>query len=142
MSLLPGVMPMSGRGRAVYQPIWADDVAACVMAVLDPQRSVPSSNGTGHSTRFELAGPETLSHEAIVRLVLRSLGRRRALLHLPTPLVSRGLRAVEALARDRAFASWDAAELLEVPMTSRLGTADAERLGTSPQPMAAVLGVR
>ena len=40
-----------------------------------------------------------------------------------------------------AFATWDEAELLEIPMTSRRGTADAERLGVSPRTMAAVLGV-
>jgi hypothetical protein len=82
-----------------------------------------------------------LSHAAIVRLALRSLGKRRTLLPIPTPIVYRSLRALEALAGDRAFATWDEAELLEVPMTSRIGTADAERLGVTPQPMAAVLGV-
>jgi uncharacterized protein YbjT (DUF2867 family) len=33
MALLP-VMPVSGRGRASYQPIWAEDVADCVIAAL------------------------------------------------------------------------------------------------------------
>src|SRR5919107_3584923 len=33
MALLP-VMPVSGRGEARYQPIWAEDVAACVLAAL------------------------------------------------------------------------------------------------------------
>ncbi len=33
LALLP-VMPVSGRGRASFQPIWADDVAACVVAAL------------------------------------------------------------------------------------------------------------
>src|SRR5277367_6896786 len=33
MALLP-VMPVSGRGRALYQPIWAEDVADCVIASL------------------------------------------------------------------------------------------------------------
>ena len=130
MSLLP-VMPMPGRGRALYQPIWAEDVADCVMSVLQS-----SSDGTG---RYELAGPETLSHEAIVRLALRSFGRRRPVVPVPTPVVSRGLRLLEALVGPRAFATWDEAELLEVPMTTRLGTADAQRLGVAPQPMATVL---
>ena len=34
------------------------------------------------------------------------------------------------------------AELMEIEMVSRHGTADAEQLGVRPQPMAAVLGVR
>lgn len=33
-SFLP-VMPVSGSGRARFQPIWADDVARCVIAALD-----------------------------------------------------------------------------------------------------------
>lgn len=140
MALLPGLMPVSGRGRATYQPIWAEDVADCVMAALDPDRPRSSSNGGTANERYELAGPEVLSHDAIVRLLLRSLGKRRTLLHVPTPIVSRTLRMLEAVAGDRAFATWDEAELLEVPMTSPSGTAHAERLGVTPEPMSAVLG--
>jgi NADH dehydrogenase len=149
LALLP-VMPVSGRGRAVYQPIWADDVADCVMAAIagsgapDPaQGGLPGlGNGVaGDGLRYELAGPETLSHDAIVRLALRSFGRSRPLIHVPTPIVSRTLRAVEAVAKQRTFATWDEAELMEVSMTSRLGTADAERLGVVPKPIAAVLGL-
>src|SRR5271170_1396681 len=33
LALLPAV-PVSGRGRAVYQPIWAEDVADCAIAAL------------------------------------------------------------------------------------------------------------
>jgi NADH dehydrogenase len=139
LSLLP-VMPVSGRGRARYQPIWAEDVADCVMTALGSPGADQRRGGPRHE-RFELAGPDILSHTEMVRIVLRALGRRRMLVHVPTPIVSRGLRALEAVAGSRAFATWDEAELMEVPMISRHGIADAERLGVGPQPMAAVLGV-
>jgi len=132
LALLP-VMPISGNGRALYQPIWAEDVAACVIAAL-------RRTSTTKSERYELAGPETLSHTDIVRKVLSSLGRRRALLHLPTPVVSRALRLLERLAGPSAFATWDEAELMEVAMISARGAADAETLGVRPQRLAAVLG--
>jgi uncharacterized protein YbjT (DUF2867 family) len=132
MSWLP-VMPVSGSGRALYQPIWADDVADCVMAVLD-------GRGNGGEP-LELGGPETLSHEQIVRLALRSFGRRRRIVHVPVPVVRTGLRAVETLAGESAFATWDEAELMEIPMTTPKGTADAEALGITPLRMAAVLGI-
>jgi NADH dehydrogenase len=132
MALAP-VMPVSGRGRASFQPLWADDVAACVLAAL-------RADDTEAKQRYELAGPETLSHSEIVRTVLGSLGRRRVLVHVPTPLVSRGLRALERVAGARAFATWDEAELMESSMTSVRGAADAESLGVHPQRMAAVLG--
>ncbi|HEY7830734.1 MAG TPA: NAD(P)H-binding protein [Solirubrobacteraceae bacterium] len=131
MALLP-VVPISGRGRAIYQPIWAEDVADCVMAAL--------RNGEGeYNERFELAGPETLSHTEIVRLVLRSLRRRRMLVHVPTPIVSRSLRLLEATMGTGAFATWDEAELMEVSMISTRGSADAEGFGVTPEPMRAIL---
>ena len=134
LALLLPVMPISGSGRAVYQPIWADDVADCVMAVLD-------GSPAGDRTRHELAGPETLSYRDIVELALRSFGRRRPIVRVPLPVVRRFLRVAQLIAGPAVFATWDEAELLEVPMTTRSGTADAERLGVQPKPMRAVLGV-
>jgi NADH dehydrogenase len=134
LALLLPVMPISGSGQALYQPIWADDVADSVMAVLD---------GADHaaSARYELAGPDTLSYDAIVRLAMRSYGRRRWVVHVPLPLVRRFLLAAKLVAGNAVFATWDEVELMEVPMTSPQGTADAERLGVAPKPMRAVLGV-
>jgi NADH dehydrogenase len=134
LALLP-VMPVSGRGRALFQPIWAEDVAGCVVAALRTAEPAPHQ-------RYELAGPETLSHTDIVRTVLASLGRRRPLLHVPTPIVSRSLRVLERVMGPGAFATWDEAELMEVAMTSSRGAADVEALGVRPQRMAAVLGSR
>ena len=132
LALLP-VMPVSGRGRAAFQPIWAEDVAGCVVAAL-------RAPGSGPRERYELAGPETLSHTDIVRTLLRSLNRRRPLVHVPTPIVSRALRLLERMGGARVFATWDEAELMETTMTSARGAADAEALGVRPQRMAAVLG--
>jgi uncharacterized protein YbjT (DUF2867 family) len=134
LALLP-LMPVSGRGRALYQPIWAEDVADCVIAALRP------GAGTDHDpTRYELAGPETLSHNDLVRIVLRSLNRSRPLVHVPTPIVSRSLRLLERVSGPNAFATWDEAELMEVPMVTARGTTDVEGLGVRPARMPAVLG--
>src|SRR3954449_6884867 len=58
LSLLPAV-PISGEGRALYQPIWARDVARCVASAVN-------GSGTPKDARFELAGPEVLSYDDIV----------------------------------------------------------------------------
>ena len=42
---------------------------------------------------------------------------------------------------DAVFATWEEAELMEVPMVSERGTADAEALGVEPRRMGEVLGV-
>ncbi|HEX8122321.1 MAG TPA: NAD(P)H-binding protein [Solirubrobacteraceae bacterium] len=135
LSLLP-VTFVPGRGTALYQPIWADDAADCVMGAL------ANGDGAPRRSRYELAGPDTLSHEAIVELVTRAAGRRRPLVNVPSPLVRATLRTAETLMKSKAPATWDEAELLEVSMVSRKGTTDAESLGVTPRPMAAVLGVR
>ncbi|HWC28202.1 MAG TPA: NAD(P)H-binding protein [Solirubrobacteraceae bacterium] len=131
MAMLLPVVPVSGRGQARFQPIWAEDVADAVAAAL-------AGTGDGRA-RYELAGPQTLSHEEIVELVLHAAGRARPLVHVPTPLVSRTLRVVEILMKSRAPATWDEAELLEVPMLAARGTADAAALGVTPRAMTAVL---
>ena len=64
-------------------------------------------------------------------------------MHVPLPAVRAALRAVErATGPSAAFATWDEAELMEVPMTSATGTSGAEALGVSPLAMRAVLGAR
>jgi NADH dehydrogenase len=153
LALLP-VMPVSGRGKALYQPIWAEDAADCVVGALrepggqargEPRQEADRRRVDRHTPerrdRYELAGPETLSHNDIVRVVLGSLHRRRLLVNVPTPIVSRSLRLLERVAGPNAFATWDEAELMEVPMVSARGAADVEGLGVLPARMAAVLGV-
>ncbi len=134
LALLP-VVPMSGRGAALYQPIWAEDVADCVMAVLGR----PAAGGGSH-LRYELAGPEVLSENEIVRLVLESAGRRRPIVHVPTLVTSRAFRALEATMGPRAPATWDEAELLEVSLLSERGSSDVRGLGVEPAAMRRILG--
>jgi NADH dehydrogenase len=136
MSLLP-VMPIAGSGRTPVQPIWAQDVADCVIAAL------PGGpfGAEAENRRYELAGPETLTHAQLVQIATQSFGRHRLLLRVPARSTRRLLKTVELVMGPTAFATWDEAELLEVAMTSRHGTADAEHLGVNPQPIRAVLGV-
>jgi len=134
LALLP-VVPLSGHGRAQFQPIWADDVADCLVAALD-RRIDPEHP----DLRVELAGPDVHTYADIVRTVLQAAGRPRPLLPLPLGVTARALRLAEALMKSAAPVTWDEAELLEVSMTSRHGTADAERLGVAPKRLAAVLG--
>jgi NADH dehydrogenase len=130
-SFLP-VLPVSGRGRAAFQPIWAEDVARCVVAAL----------GREAAPRYELAGPETLSYDQMSDLVSRIAGRPRPLVHVPLPLVRAGLIALRSLFGEAVFATWEEAELMEVPMLSPRGTSDAESLGVEPRRMSDVLGDR
>ena len=130
LALLP-VLPISGPGRAAYQPIWAQDVARCVMA--DLGRAKPKSR------RHELAGPETLTYDEIARTVAHASGRNRPLAHVPLGLVHASLVTLRRALGDTVFATWEEAELMEIPMVSERGTDDAEALGVNPRPLAEVL---
>ena len=89
----------------------------------------------GADSIYELAGPEVLSYNDIVRVALRAEHRRRRLLHVPLPIVRASLRILR-------FATWEEAELFEEPMVTKRGTADIETLGVTPSSMPAVLSSR
>jgi uncharacterized protein YbjT (DUF2867 family) len=131
MSLLP-LMPIAGDGNAEYEPIWAEDAAAAVMALLE-------RDGDDGRPRVELAGPERLSYNDIARVYLTVKRRHRRLVHIPLPLVRWGLKAVEEVQGSLAFATWDEAELMEIPMLAERGPADVRELGVEPARMIEVL---
>ncbi len=72
-------------------------------------------------------------------LVSRIAGRPRPLVHLPLPVVRSGLLALRRVVGESAFATWEEAELMEVSMISKRGSADAEALGVQPKRMSEVL---
>lgn len=128
LALLP-VLPVSGSGQARFQPIWARDVARCIVASL----------GREGDARYELAGPEILSHEEMVRLIAAAAGRHRPVVHVPLPVVRSSLIWLRRLFGEAVFATWEEAELMEIPMVTPRGTADAESLGVDPRRMGDVL---
>jgi uncharacterized protein YbjT (DUF2867 family) len=130
LALLP-VLPVSGPGRAGFEPIWAHDVARCVMASLERDKG---------KTRYELAGPQRLTYDEIALAVARATGRERPLVHVPLGLVHLTLVTLRRIFGEAVFATWEEAELMEVPMVSERGTADPESLGVEPLPLDAVLG--
>ena len=128
-ALLP-VLPIAGPGKAAFQPIWAADVARCVV------NSLERDDG---NARYELAGPDTLTYDEIAREVARAAGRARPLVHVPLGLVHLSLVTLRLVFGETVFATWEEAELMEVPMTTPRGIADAESLGVEPAPLAEVL---
>jgi NADH dehydrogenase len=131
LALLP-VLPISGSGRSAFQPIWAADVARCVMASLEREE---------HHARYELAGPELLTYDEIALAAARAAGRERPLVHVPLGLVHASLVALRRVFGETVFATWEEAELMEVPMTTPRGTGDAVSLGVTPLAVRDVLGL-
>ena len=75
----PGIVPVPGAGSARFQPIHVDDVAAVVVCAL----ADPSTVGG----EFELGGPRYWTYREITREVIGALGKRRAIVPMPLPLI-------------------------------------------------------
>jgi NADH dehydrogenase len=85
------VVPVVGGGGRRLQPIWVDDLAAYFARAID---LAAAANRT-----FELGGPEQLTWNELYERIARVLGKRRAQLHLPLPLVRAGAAVAERLPR-------------------------------------------
>ncbi len=72
------VVAIPGSGRQVVQPVAVEDLAACVaMAV----------GGSGGNAIFAVGGPEPLTFEQLVRLMMELSGHRRPIVHVPETLM-------------------------------------------------------
>ena len=127
MALLP-LVPISGSGRAAFEPLSAADAARAAIAAI-----------TSAPGRYELAGPQRFTYDEIARLIGEASGRSRPHVHVPLPIVRSGLIWLRRAVGEKAFATWEEAELLEVPMLAREGAADIRSLGVEPAPMSRVL---
>lgn len=83
------MVPIISSGRNRLQPIWVDDVAQCIAL------SLSRHDLQGHI--LELGGPEQLSYNEIVRIVSRTMGRRRVHLHVPMWIMRFNVALMQAL---------------------------------------------
>ena len=72
------VLPLIGGGRTRVQPVYVEDAALAVARALDD----PSARGE----TYELGGPGVYTLRDLTELVLREIGRRRALVPIPFAL--------------------------------------------------------
>jgi nucleoside-diphosphate-sugar epimerase len=78
-----GVLPLSGAGAGLRQPVHADDLAeACVLALERPET---------FGRAYDLPGGQTLTYRAMVERIFEGLGRRPRILRLPPPVWRAGL---------------------------------------------------
>jgi uncharacterized protein YbjT (DUF2867 family) len=86
--LLP-VVPLIGGGHTRLQPVYVGDVAEGIARIL----ADPATAGR----TYELAGPEVYTMRELVMIVLRIIGRRRALLSVPFAVAELQARLFELL---------------------------------------------
>ena len=102
------VFPVYGNGDYPVQPVYVEDVAA---------QAVEAGSQSGRSVA-DAAGPDTLSFEALLRLLASSMGVRRWFLHTP-PRVGLALTGlVGLLMRDMALTHDEVVGLMAGLLTS------------------------
>ncbi len=69
------LLPVIGSGAQRLQPVFVRDVAWCIAESL----ARPETRGRA----YEIGGPDVLTMDEILRAMLRVMGRRRRLLHVP-----------------------------------------------------------
>jgi uncharacterized protein YbjT (DUF2867 family) len=84
------VFAVPGSGRQKLQPVLVDDVAACVALAL---------TGRGRNGTYEIGGPESMTFDELVRIIMEVIGRRRPIVHIPEGLVRFGAAIAEKLPR-------------------------------------------
>jgi NADH dehydrogenase len=82
------VIPVLGPGTQRIQPVWVEDVAACVSRAVE----TPPDGGT-----FEVGGPDVVTWNELWLRIARSLGKRRPLIHVPFGLARLPAAALERL---------------------------------------------
>jgi NADH dehydrogenase len=128
--LSPGVVPIPGRGESRFQPIHNGDVARVIVAAFDDPATIGNT--------YQLGGPRYWTYREIVGEVLRALGKRRALLPMPVPLIGLVAGLAEAVRVPFPVAT-DQIRQLRLDNIGPLGLI-ADRFGFEPRPMEGALG--
>jgi NADH dehydrogenase len=126
----PGLVPVPGRGRARFQPIHTDDVAAVVVRGLDDPTTIGQS--------FELGGPRYWTYREITSEVLHALDKRRVIVPMPVPLIRLVAGAAELVHLPFPVAT----DQLRQLRIDNIGPLDLipDRFGFQPRPMEGSLG--
>jgi uncharacterized protein YbjT (DUF2867 family) len=72
-------VPQIGNGRQLVSPVFIDDIGGLVVDALETPAAL---NAT-----LEVGGPQTLTMDEVIREALRTLRRRRPILHAPVRLM-------------------------------------------------------
>lgn len=81
------VIPLIGDGEQKIQPIFIDDLSQVAVQALTCRETT--------NRIFEIGGPEIVTLNQVIQKLLKVLNRRREILHMPLPLISKVARLLE-----------------------------------------------
>lgn len=101
-TLIPFIAPIPGSGKTRFQPVWVEDVTSCVLQSLG--RNMPGQT-------YEIGGPEYLSYEETLDIILCALEIKRAKIHIPMPLMKQAVKILEKFMSNPLVTSAELAQL-------------------------------
>ena len=113
VSSIPRIFIVPGEGESLLQPLWVEDLATCLVWALDD----PATN----NQMFEIGGPEYLTFNEVVQIVMEKLSTRRRLVHLRQPY----LRALTVFLENLMPAAPVSVYWLDYLATNRASNLDA-----------------
>ena len=126
----PGVMPITGRGLARFQPLAITDLARATVATF--------ADGATTGGEYDLGGPRYWTYREIVEEVLRGMGTRRLLVPMPVALIRLVAASAELVHLPFPVAT-DQLRQLKFDNTAALDATKAA-FGFDPLPMEDALG--
>jgi NADH dehydrogenase len=83
------ILPIIGSGRSKVQPIFINDVVACILKAVTSDAYL--------NELYEIGGPEQLTYEEVTRAIAAALGVSRPALHLPLLFMRSMARVMETM---------------------------------------------
>jgi len=69
------ILPLIGKGLTCFQPIYVDDVAKSIAAVLEKEEV--------NNNIYELGGPQTFTFKELMEILLKQIKKKRFLVSIP-----------------------------------------------------------
>jgi len=121
----PGIVPITGKGEARFQPLAIEDLARVAIATLGDDATI--------GREYPLGGPRTWTYREIVQEVLHGMGKRRLLVPMPVAVI----RLVAGLSEAVHLPFPVATDQLRQLKHDNVGPVDSVRtgFGFDPRPM-------
>lgn len=127
---IPFIFPVIGDGHTRFQPLWVEDLAACIECCLSSPKTV------GHT--ISLGGPAYLTINDMVDIIAQVIRARRRKVFVRAPLVRAAAEWMER-AMSHPFLTTTTVDLLGVDTTTELG-AVSRNFGFDPTRFADAVG--
>ncbi|MFB3895533.1 MAG: complex I NDUFA9 subunit family protein [bacterium] len=120
---LAPVIPILGSGKTRFQPIWVEDTCTCILKALDNHKTIGKT--------YQLGGPEQLTYEQIIDLLMARLNKRKLKWHLPIPLMKPIVKIMETILPNPPITT-DQLALLNIDNTATLDAVE-HHFGLNPK---------